>query len=243
IEESDEALEEDDPTAIWDEFQTTLEASVRDVVLDVYTMLAERAEAVAARVEEHFSDDEPDVIGSVAGAWEGLDEVDVKDPAAATDEPGRVASTLTALRGSYSGILMFNMLGGLLGLPAILPVTMVLGLFMGAKAMRDQKQKQLKAARQAARQSVRKYVDSVNQQVGKDIQDTLRRLQRELRDRFTERATEVQQTAVEALTAAKQSVEADRDRRSARLADLDAELRRLDALRSQAAALDPGATS
>ena len=67
------------------------------------------------------------------------------------------------------------------------PFTLPIGLLMGRKAMREDKERRLSMRRQEAKQALRRYIDEAQFAVGKDQRDTLRRVQRELRDRFQER--------------------------------------------------------
>ncbi len=107
---------------------------------------------------------------------------------------------------------MFGMLGrmaGLAGLAVANPATIIIGLFMGRKALRDEKERQLTVRRNQARQALRKYTDEVGFVVGKDSRDTLRRVQRQLRDHYAARAEELHRSTGEALAAAQQAARSD----------------------------------
>lgn len=237
-EQTDALIDENDPSAIWDEFQALAERSVREAIVGNFEFLRTRADELAAQVEAHFGDGEDSVEDLLAVGPADVETLDLSaDDNASGGLGATVTSTLTALRGSYSGILMFNMLGGMIGLSAIAPVTIALGVFMGAKALRGERQKQLAAARQSAKQSVRKYLESVTNQVTKDSQDTLKQVQRTLRDRYSERATRLQRSVADALKAAQQAARTDESERTSRIADIDAELARLQELAKMAAAL------
>ena len=146
---------------------------------------------------------------------------------------------MSALRGSYGGLLMFGMLGRMAGLAMANPATIVIGLFMGRSALRGEKERQLAMRRNQARQAHRKYTDEVGFVVGKDSRDTLRRTQRRMRDFFAARAEELHRSTSEALNAAQQAVKSDATSRQKRLKDVDAELKRIGVLRDKAYALAP----
>jgi hypothetical protein len=146
---------------------------------------------------------------------------------------------LSALKGSYGGMLMFGMLGQMAGLAMANPATLVIGLFMGRSALRGEKDRQLTMRRNQARQAHRKYTDEVSFVVGKDSRDTLRRTQRRMRDFFAARAEELHRSTSGALAAAQQAVKSDANSRQKRLKDVDAELKRIGVLRDKAYALAP----
>ena len=124
---------------------------------------------------------------------------------------------------------MFSMATSMVGLGMLTPLTLPLGLLMGRKALREDRERRLTMRRQEAKQALRRYVDEAQFAVGKDQRDTLRRVQRELRDRFQERALELERTLGEALTAAQQVALKSEAERDQRLRDVDAELERIDA--------------
>ena len=147
---------------------------------------------------------------------------------------------MTGLRGGYMGTLMFTMLGNLAGL-ALGPVAVVAGLLMGRKAVRDEKERQITMRRQQAKNALRKYTDEVSFVVGKDSRDTLRLIQRALRDYYAELAEELHQSTQESLQAAQQAAQADESERTRRSRDVEAELKRIAALRDKALGLTRGA--
>ncbi len=122
---------------------------------------------------------------------------------------------------------MVSLAGTLLAPVAVIaaPLGVVAGLFMGRKALKDDRDRQITARRQQAKQAVRKYVDEVSFHVTKDSRDTLREVQRELRDVFTARAEELSRSSAEAVGAAQDAVKADEATRTARIRELDEELR------------------
>ena len=82
------------------------------------------------------------------------------------------------LEGSWTGIEAFSMVGGLIGLSLLNPLSLVLGIFMGRRVLREEKQRQLASRREQARQSVSRYFEEVTFRVSKDVQDALRRIHR-----------------------------------------------------------------
>ncbi len=237
---ADEALEASDPADTWDEFQAWLYRRVAEDVVHNYTFLHTRAQDLTARVAEHFGEDGADIVVDleISNPTEVLTAVDARTEIELS-RMGVGTQGLSALKGSYGGMLMFGMLGQMAGLAMANPATLVIGLFMGRSALRGEKDRQLAMRRNQARQAHRKYTDEVGFVVGKDSRDTLRRTQRRMRDFFAARAEELHRSTSGALAAAQQAVKSDATTRQKRLRDVDAELKRIGVLRDKAYALAP----
>lgn len=237
---ADEALEASDPAETWDEFQAWLYRRVAEDVVHNYTFLHSRAQELTSRVAEHFGEDGRGIVVDldVANPTEVLTNVDTTTDIELS-RMGVGTQGLSALRGSYGGMLMFGMLGQMAGLAMANPATLVIGLFMGRSALRGEKDRQLAMRRNQARQAHRKYTDEVSFVVGKDSRDTLRRTQRRMRDFFAARAEELHRSTSGALAAAQQAVKSDANSRQKRLKDVNAELKRIGVLRDKAYALAP----
>ena len=235
--EADEAIEAADPADSWPELESWLESRTSYELVANYTYMRNRALALSELVGEHFRD----------GSGEVLQQVRVYDPSTVLGaeriehkvklERMTVGKqTMVALRNSYSGILMFTMLGGLANI-SLGPVGIAIGLVMGHKGLRDEKRRQLEQRRAQARNAVRRYCDEVHFAIGKDSRDTLRRVQRQLRDHYSARAEELNRSTAEALRSAGENAQRSKAEREQRLRDVQAELARLGKLSERAAAL------
>lgn len=238
IAEAETVINDGDPADWWDEFTDLVEERVSDEIVENYTFLTTRTRELTERVAEHFAaaEAEIDVEFDVEAPQEIVGDIDTPDELNAKRD-GVATQGMTAMRGSYGGVLMFGMVSQMAGLAAMNPLVAGMAFFMGRKALRDDRARKLTQRRQEARQMVRKYVDEVSFQVTKDSRDTLRRVHRDLRDTFTERASEVQRSTNEALRAAQRAVEAEEKDREQRLQTVEVELQRLEALRRQARTL------
>jgi predicted GTPase len=238
--QADVAIDNSDPAETWDDFQTWLYRRVAEDIVHNYTFLHARAEDLALRVAEYFGEDGGDLVvhlelmnpTDVVAAIEANTDIQA-------EKMGLGTQGLAALRGSYGGMLMFGMLGNMAGLAMANPATIVIGLFMGRKALRDEKERQLQMRRSQAKQAHRKYTDEVGFVVGKDSRDTMRRVQRQLRDFFSGRAEELHRSTAESLKAAEQAAKADQATRQQRMRDVGAELERIGSLRKRAGELAP----
>ncbi len=240
--EAEEAIDGHDPADFWDEFEPWLYRRCSAEVVANYTELYQRSNALASVVSEHFAEDESNIAVQFA----------INDPtslvgslrtnaAIELERPGSVAGGVTALRGSYGGILMVSFFGGLVGLGGALlaPGAGVVGLLMGRKTLKDERERQLLQRRSQAKNAMRKYLDELTFQVNKDSKDALRLIHRQLRDAFMSRADELQRSTTEALAAAQQAVRQDQSTREQRLKLLDGEIARLTQIRTQVSQIAP----
>ena len=236
--EADAAIEASDPIDTWDEFEPWLVNRVSFDVVTNYRYLIERAQELSGRVADHFEiegaelNDEFDVHNPM----NVLSKVAI-DPTVDLEDMGSSQKGLTILRGSYSGTLMFTMMGGMVGLATMtlfVPVTVGIGLLMGRKGLKDEKERRLKQRQSQAKISLRRYSDEVSFQVTKDSRDTLRRVHRQLRDHYSARAEELHKSTTESLKAASDAANLDQNQRKQRTKDVEAELARIERLRTLA---------
>jgi hypothetical protein len=233
---ADARLDSGDPLDIWDEFEPWLRQYVTEQVAANFGVLTERAELLEREIARLFVEDEAELALTMnfTRSTPAIDLIDVRADLDQSTKPTVVDTTLGVLRGGYGGMLMFGMLAGMIGVTMVAPVSVVIGLAMGGRHQRQEKKRRLVLRRQEARQAYRKYTDAVIFEVGKQSRDTLRQVHRELRDSWAERAQQLQRSAnlaVEAATAAADVEDADR---AQRLSEVEAELQRIDALRSSA---------
>ena len=236
--EADVAIDGENPGEVWDEFAGWLRRRVSYDLAQTYLELTKRTQELSQLVADHFDD------GRAALAIE-LDPNGALTKAGAIDprtdiEPFRAGAgtkAMTAMRGSYGGLLMFGMMAQMAGLAMLNPATAAIGVLMGRKAVKDEKERQLTGQRQQAKVTARQFIDDTGFEVGKEMKDSLRVLHRRLRDHYQERADEMQRSITDALAAAKEAVNTDQQQRDKRLRDVNAELARLDQLASSVEAL------
>lgn len=235
--EADASIELTDPLEMWAEFEPWLANRMSFEVVSNYRFLTDRSLELSSAVAEHFEFAGGDV----------LHQLDIQNPVSAlgrvatdtsldAEETTNSAKGMTMLRGSYTGVLMFTMLGGMVGIP-LGPVAVGIGLAMGRKGLKDEKERQQTQRRAQAKNLVRRYSDEVSFQVNKDSRDTLRRTQRQIRDFYSTRAEELHRSTSEALTAANQAAQTGERERAGRLRDVTAELERLGRLRTRVESL------
>lgn len=241
--EADVSINAGDPAEAWSEFEPWLIERVSYEVVANYRYLSDRAAALSALVAQHF-DVEGDELHAALDVAAPSGIMAQFDSAPEVDTSGMtvLGQGMTMLRGSYMGILMFTMLGSMVGL-ALGPVAIGAGLLMGRKSLRDEKERRLQQRRGEARNAVRRYCDEVSFQVGKDGRDTLRRVQRQLRDHYTTRAEELHRSASEAVASASQAMQADQAESGRQLRDAEAELVRIGNLRDQIVAVGAATVS
>jgi hypothetical protein len=237
--EIDEVMDANDPAKMWDDFEAWLHLRVAEDISSHHIVLAQRAEELAVNVGEHFAVDEANIVAA-AGIDLGIAAPDLvsKDIGAKLElrTPGITGNALSAVRGSYGGLLMFGMFGQMVGLALLNPLTIVIGLGMGRSALKTERKRHLQMRQQQAKIAARKYLDDVSVEVGKVSRDTCRRVQRTLRGEFSDRADSLQQSIRETITTAEATAKRAGSEHQQRLADVEAEITRLTALRTKATA-------
>jgi hypothetical protein len=237
IEEADDAIEEIDPSDTWSEMESWLEARASHELVATYGRLRQGANQLSEEVAEHFQE--------AAGAV--LDQLAVASPlglVSGTRVKHRIdlekmkvgKQAMVALKGAYGGALMFIVLGALTGI-TLGPIGVGVGLLMGRKSLKEEKERQLRKRQAQAKSATRRYCDEVSFVTSKDCRDTLRRIQRQLRDHYTTLAGELNRSHAEALANASTAAKKTKATRQARIKDIDAELARLRTLRQHAEAV------
>jgi GTPase SAR1 family protein len=237
IQEADDAIEEGDPADTWAEMEAWLESRASYELLENYSLLANRAGQLSQQVGEHFR----------AASGPVFDRLEVYNPTPVLgkarvdknvklDKMGVRQQAFVAVRGAYGGVLMVTLLSSMTGV-VLGPLGVAVGLVMGRKSLKDEKQRQLLNRRMHAKNAVRRYCDEVQFMMSKDSRDTLRRIQRQLRDHYSARAQELNRSTAQALAKANEAAKRTQAEREKRLKDLDAELARLRQLRQRAAAV------
>lgn len=237
--EVEKLIEDNDPTDMGDELFPMVEERLMADIAENYRLLAEKADALSLEVMELFDADmSTDDVPEVAAPAALLDQVGRLDVDIA-ERPNLAASMLTGLRGSYGGMLMFGMLGSVVGLATFGPVSLGAGALLGRKAAKEERARQLTLRQQQAKMGIRKYVDEVVFKVSKHSRDSLKLIQRELRDANMIRASELNKTASESHKAAQGAVQTDEAETNRRLEALDASLDQLARIGSAAMEIAP----
>ena len=231
-----------DPTKTWEQVSAWVQQQVASAASTNFVWATERARWLAQQVATHFDEDReallPTLRTEASAALGSVRELKIRE-----GEPWRFGQqALTGLRGSYMGVLMFGLLGTMVGLTLINPFSIGAGLLLGGKTISDERRRIITRRQSEAKVSVRRYVDDVTFQVGKDSRDMLRGVQRDLRDHFTELAEQLNRSLKESLTTAERSVKTSQGDRDRRLAEIPAELAKLEKLQQRVRTLLPEQT-
>ncbi len=219
-----------DPHKIWDQLSSWAEQEAASAVATNYLWTTQRARWLADQVAEHFSTEGTEVLPKLrtetGDALEYVREMQLREG----EKFGTSQKALSGLRGSYVGVLMFGMLGTVVGLPLINPFSLGAGLLLGGKGLADDRRRILARRQSEAKAAIRRYLDDVIFQVSKESRDMLRRVQRDLRDHFTSRAEELNRSLQASLASAQRSVNVSATERKRRLAEIPGELDKLEKL-------------
>jgi hypothetical protein len=224
LEEATEQIDTIDPGKDWETFEPWLREQMVERVEAVFTHVDEAFATIVERVSAEFGERSVAIADPTdrAGA---LDELEVSSEFDA-DKMQVLGSSMTALRGSYSGLLMFGMLGSLFGFALLNPVTVALGLTVGGKALWDERSRLVKSRRAKASAGVRQFVDQAVGSVRAELRRVIRERQRTVRDAFLEYAEERVAAADASLLKARAAAQATAQERNRRRADVEAEIGR-----------------
>ena len=230
-----------DPKKTWDQLSTWVEQEVASAASTNFVWTTQRARWLAVQVADHFSQEGdrilPQLRTEAGDALRSVRAMQLQE-----GEPfGIGQKALTGLRGGYVGVLMFGMLGTLVGMSIINPFSVGAGLLLGGKTITDERRRIIARRQTEAKAAVRRYVDDVIFQVGKESRDMLRRVQRDLRDHFTTQAEEMNRSLEDSLQAAEKSVKTSKSDKERRLAEIKSELERLETLQQKVRTLLPNA--
>jgi hypothetical protein len=238
VTDAEAALEDTDPAKTWEQFAPWLHQQVSAGVSTNVVWAEERTRWLAELVATHFAEDGAGVLPPVTVGASPDGTSYAADPVGMLAAPdhekfGFTQSLMIGMRGSYGGVLMIGMMTTIAGMALLNPFSVGAGLLLGSKTLVDERKRALRRRQGEAKQAVRRHVDDVIFQAGKNSRDMLREVQRTLRDHFTTTAEELERS-LSATADAARAVEADGAKRAARLADVEAELERVDALAERA---------
>ena len=235
--EAEAAIDAGDPGPIWTQFSTWLEECVAAAISDTFVWTSERAQWLAAQVSEHFAEDEVALpVLHVSDTGDVLDPVDDM-PMLDSGRINPIQKVLIGMRGSYGGVLMFGLVTGIFGMALINPLSVGAGLLLGRKAYREDREARLKRRQAEAKALVRRQLDDVTFQVGKQLKDRLRLVQRSTRDHFTEIADQHHRSLADSVAAAQKAAATYALEKVARIREIKAELKKVEALTRAAEAV------
>jgi hypothetical protein len=251
VAQMDRAVEELKTPQAWDDLAERLQADVAGLLLETFSAIDADAATVAEELTGFIADEAAvdlampgtSVVGSLL---EGL-EVHLASPAEQPTGLRQVAGqVLPAVRGAYSGFLVFGFLGRMLpvGAAALLmsnPVSMVIGAAFAGQTVMTAKKRNLAIRRQQARSAIRGFLDEVQFETGHQLTEVIRIHQRTLRDHFGSRVGELQRTYRDLAERTRKEAAATYEQQAARAKQLRSDVERLRALRSQLAAAQGGA--
>ncbi len=223
-------LDAGDPKDTWRDFEAWAGREATAAAVDNLFVLVSRTEQLARDVAERFELEYDSIDLDLPAPAVSLAKVAGMDVRFDRSSMRQFLGAFTAARVTYGGLLMFGAFGSLLGPWALVvaPTGLAVGMTLGRKLVRDERERQVEYRRQQARQELRRYVDEVAFVVGKESRDAVRRTQRYLRDEFTTRAGLVQRSSAQALATVREVAQIPREQRARRAQEIEAQWRELD---------------
>jgi hypothetical protein len=228
--ETEGVIDAGDPAESWADIGSWLERRVVELVTENTDLLTQRADELASDVASTFmlESGQPLEFGLTPplDSLRGLTLRPVEKSSG-----GNVTRMVVVGRTvSFVPMVAFGLLAHLGGLALLGPLSVVGGLWLGRKVLRDERTRQLTQRRQQAKFEARRYLDQVGFVVTKESRNSLRRTQRELRDEFNARASVLHASNERALVQAQKAADLDPAARRTRAADLAARDRALERL-------------
>ncbi|MET8424700.1 hypothetical protein [Nocardia sp. NPDC004860] len=230
-----------DPVRRWADFGADLDARICEAVEENFVIAHYRSVELAEQVAAKFPDsgiptpdlklDNPGDVGAVLEPVAALDNLD-------SAKHGITQQVLTALRGSYGGLLMVGLITSLLHMSLVNWYSGGAAVLLGVNALWDDRKARRQRRQAEAKMAVARLMDDVIFQVSKESRYRLRAVQRSLRDHFTEIATATLRSVDASLRAAEEAATVHSGAgREARLTEIERSLVRLRDIREHADAI------
>ncbi|MEV6099411.1 hypothetical protein [Nocardia sp. NPDC051981] len=230
-----------DPVRRWADFGADLDAKICEAVEENFVIAHYRSVELAEQVAAKFPDsgiptpdlklDNPGDVGAVLEPVAALDNLD-------SAKHGVTQQVLTALRGSYGGLLMVGLITSLLHMSLVNWYSGGAAVLLGVNALWDDRKARRQRRQAEAKMAVARLMDDVIFQVSKESRYRLRAVQRSLRDHFTEIATATLRSVDASLRAAEEAATVHSGAgREARLTEIERSLVRLRDIREHADAI------
>ncbi|MFE2959177.1 P-loop NTPase family protein [Nocardia tengchongensis] len=241
IRDADADIMKGDPSKGWNDFGADLDAKICEAVEENFVIAHYRSVELAEQVAAKFPEsgiptpdlklDNPGDVGAVLEPVAALDKLD-------SAKRGITGQVLTALRGSYGGLLMVGLITSLLHMSLVNWYSGGAAILLGLNALWDDRKARRQRRQSEAKVAVARLMDDVIFQVSKESRYRLRAVQRSLRDHFTEIATATLRSVDASLRAAEEAATVGSGAgREARLTEIDRALVRLRDIREHADAI------
>ncbi|MEC3957327.1 hypothetical protein VMT65_30130 [Nocardia sp. CDC153] len=230
-----------DPSKGWADFGADLDAKICEAVEENFVIAHYRSVELAEQVAAKFPEsgiptpdlklDNPGDVGAVLEPVAALDKLD-------SSKTVVTQQFLTALRGSYGGLLMVGLITSLLHMSLVNWYSAGAAVLLGVHALWEDRKTRRQRRQAEAKVAVARLMDDVIFQVSKESRYRLRAVQRSLRDHFTEIATATLRSVDASLRAAEEAATVHSGAgREARLTEIERSLVRLREIRESADAL------
>ena len=140
--------------------------AIATAVGDNFVWAYQRAEALAAEVGAHLRRSGPrgreDAGGQRSRHGRRTSASSSRWPSWRPSRSARATRSITGMRGSYGGVLMFGMLTSFAGLGMFNPLSLGAGLVLGRKAYKEDMENRMLRVRNEAKMNMRRFVDDVS---------------------------------------------------------------------------------
>ncbi len=234
--EAESVIAANDPTTIWDEFQSWLRARATKSVSDIYVAVANDVKTLEERLLEQLAHAEAEALAFESGLsspFMGSLRLDIVDSAFED------RATNVLIESSWSAAEpLLGVAGFIPGLgPVSLAVAAVAGLVFGRRALRERKARALEGRREQAREHLREYVEEVQRLVARSVERYSSHLYRGIRDHVLSRTDQLERSIEDALRSAGEASGRSDAERAQRLEQLRGEITQTDGISADLLAL------
>jgi hypothetical protein len=218
-------IDEGDPGDSVPELEAWITREAVAAAVDNLFVVVSRSEQLARVVAERFDLEYDGLDLDLPAPTTLLGEVAQLDVRLERSSMRQLLAGATAARVIFSGVLLVGAFANPL---TIAPIGAVLGLTIGRKLLRDERDRQLEHRRQQAKQALRRYVSDVGLAIGRNSRDGVTQVRRFFRDEFATRGALAERSSELAVAAVRQAATAPEPERAQRAQRLDAQWRDLE---------------
>jgi predicted GTPase len=230
----DEDVAAGDPANEWETLTARLQTEAVNLAGELFELVDTRFEHLADGIAQLLSDDGLHPPSFTAEGDFSPDELwETKDQSPAKGKAALLASALSALRGTSSGVMLLGVVARLAGLALATPVSIGVGLAFGIKQVLDERKRAIEKRRQEARTILRGFLNRTQMELGSRTRQIVREGHRALRDSFAQRIDELNTTVTSTAQSLRRELEQHENQRRNLLPELEESINQLNTLASQ----------
>ena len=189
--EAERTLSTTDPGSSWDEFEAALTRQTSAEIGAASQLVVAGATRLAQRIAEHFVEHEVGIAPALSAFPAELEPTSPLD----LERVGRTRWRGEVFEAGWGGVEAMGVIAGMLSVGVLNPFSLMIGVLIGGKSLREARQRELEQRRERASEAVERYLDDAKREADRGRQFALRRIRRELRSNYQRRADALYRSA------------------------------------------------